>query len=341
MASPEILFLQQEDVIAAGLLDMEAVLEMVEKAFYLDGQGEIKNPPKTHFDIEVPGKDTLKSSFFSMPVYVGGDVKRAGIKWAAESKANAKSGKLPMGIDLVVLSDPETVLPVAIMDGTLITAMRTSAASGVAAKYLAAAGAKVAGCIGAGVIGRTMIMALKIALPNLEEVRLFDLNREKAATLAAEFAGQIKVIVADSVEGAVVGADVITTMTTSKKPFVKAEWVKPGSLVIQMSAYEIEAGVVKAADKIVVDSWPQIKENEHSVFTQLFKEGALSEEQVISLKDVVAGSQAGRQSDEESIVFGSRGMGCLDILLGDYIYAQAKAKGLGKRLVLWDEAKWL
>jgi hypothetical protein len=117
----ELLFMQQEDVIAAGILDMGKVLEMVEKAFYLEGQGEIINPPKTVFGI--PFGPNPQSHFFSMPVYIGGDVNRPGTKWAAESMANTKTGDLPMGIDLVILSDPVTVQPVAIMDGMVITAL--------------------------------------------------------------------------------------------------------------------------------------------------------------------------------------------------------------------------
>lgn len=335
----EIIFLKQEDVIAAGILDMKNVLEMVEKAFYLEGKGEIINPPKTVFG--VPNQDEPKSHFFSMPVYIGGDVKRAGIKWAAESKTNAKTGKLPMGIDLVVLSDPDTVLPVAIMDGMVITAMRTSACAGVAAKYMAPKNAQVAGCVGAGVIGRTMIMALKEVLPSLKKIKLCDLNIEKAKSLAAEFDGVIEVIPTDSVEKAVTDADIVATMTTSKKPFVKDEWVKPGAMVIQMSSYEVEKGVVEKANKLVVDSWDQMKENPDSVLAQMVEKGELSKDSIGLLSEVVCGVKSGRETDDETTMFSSRGMGCLDIMIGDYLYKEAKKKGLGQKLVLWDEAKWV
>ena len=335
----ELLFMQQEDVIAAGILNMDKVLEMVEKAFYLEGHGEIINPPKTVFGI--PVGQNPQSHFFSMPVYIGGDVNRPGTKWAAESTTNAKTGNLPMGIDLVILSDPVTVQPVAIMDGMVITAMRTAAAAGVAAKYLAPRGAKVVGCVGAGVIGRTMIMALKQVLPSLEQVKLCDLNLEKAKKLAAEFEDEIRVIPTNSVEEAVTGADVIATMTTSRKPFVKAEWVKDGAMVIQMSSWEVEAGVVKKADKIVVDSWDQMKENDLSVIKQMVESGDLDEKNIWALNEVVCGKKPGREKNDEITLFSSRGMGCLDIIIGDYLYKEAVKKGLGQKLVLWDEAKWV
>lgn len=276
-----------------------------------------------------------------MPVYIGGDVNRPGIKWAAESRANAETGNLPMGIDLVILSDPVTVQPVAIMDGMVITAMRTAAAAGVAAKYLAPKGAKVAGCVGAGVIGRTMIMALKQVIPSLEEIRLCDLNLQKAEKLAAEFEGIIKVIPTNNLEEALRGADIIATMTTSTKPFVKAEFVKEGAMIIQMSSCEVEKDAVKKADKIVVDSWDQMKENELSVLSQMVKSGDLGEHNIWTLKEVVCGKKPGRESDKEITMFSSRGMGCLDIIIADRLYKEAIKNGLGQKLVLWDEAKWV
>jgi ornithine cyclodeaminase/alanine dehydrogenase-like protein (mu-crystallin family) len=337
---PEILFLKQEDVIAAGLLDMGNILKMVEKTFYMDGKGLVKNPVKTVVSIP-EDNDKWESHFISMPVYIGGEVNRPGVKWAAESAANMKTGDIPMGIDMVILSDPVTVLPVAIMDGTLITAMRTAAAAGVAAKYLAPKKAEVVGCVGAGVIGRTMIMALREVLPNLKQIRMCDLNLQKAENLAAEFEGIVDVKPTNSVEEAVKDADVIATMTTSRKPFVKTEWVKPGAMVIQMSGYEVESGVVRKADKIVVDSWAQMKENTQSVFHELLQSGDMSDNDVSLLKEVVAGAKPGRESEEEMTFFGSRGMGCLDIMVANYIFDQAEQKGLGQKLVLWDEPKWI
>lgn len=334
-----ILFLQQEDVIAAGILNMSKVLELVEKAYNLEGQGEIMNPAKT--ELGIPFKGGPHSDFIAMPVYIGGDVNRPGVKWAAESSLNAKKGNLPMGIDLVILSDPETVLPVAIMDGLVITAMRTSATAGVVAKYLAPKGAKVAGCVGAGIIGRTMIMALKEALPELELIKLYDIKQEKAQNLSKEFKGEIEVVPVTSVEEAVTGSDVVATMTTSKDPFVKGEWIKSGAMVIQISSNELETSVVKKANKVVVDNWEQMKGKDFSVLATMVKDGILEEDRIWALNEVVCGKKPGRENDDEITLFSSRGMGCLDILVGDYLYKEALKKDIGQKLVLWDEAKWL
>ena len=132
--NPEILFLKQEDVIKAGLLDMKQILAVTEKTYAMLGQGLIKNPPKTNTSI--PDKENWQSFFNAMPCYIGGDINIGGIKWAAESKKNATIPGIPYGIDISILSDPETVLPFCILDGTLITAMRTSAVGGLMAKQL-------------------------------------------------------------------------------------------------------------------------------------------------------------------------------------------------------------
>ena len=104
----EILFLKQEDVIKAGLLDMKQILKVTEKTYELMGQGLIKNPPKVR--TRIPDDDNWQSFFNSMPCYIGGDVNIGGIKWAAECKQNAHTPGIPYGIEITILSDRETVL---------------------------------------------------------------------------------------------------------------------------------------------------------------------------------------------------------------------------------------
>lgn len=339
MFKPEILFLQQEDVIAAGALDMKQTLGAVEKAFYLLGLGKIKNPAKTI--ISLPYEDNWDSFFVAMPVYIGAEINRPGFKWAAESRGNSKTGDLPMGIDIIILSDKDTVRPVAIMDGTLITAMRTAACAGVAAKYLAPSETKLAACVGAGVIGRTMIMSLQEVLPKLKKIKLFDLDLAKAKRLAAEFAGKLEVVPTATAEEAIRDAQVIATMTTSRKPFVQKGWLRPGALVIQMGPHEVEEEILIQADKKVVDNWVQMKNNHASSFKPLVDKGIVTDADIVELKEIVAGQRPGRTSAQELITFASLGMGSLDVMVADYIYKKAREKGLGKKLMLWDEAKWL
>lgn len=339
---PEFIFLTQEDVIAAGGLDMAATLADVELAYKLFASGDVIQPHKPVFRFDHP--ETGEKQYYlavSMPVYVGGEVNRIGHKWAAESMANAVRGDMPMGIDIILLHDLDHAIPHAIMEGGLITAMRTSAVAGVGAKYLANPNSKVAGLVGAGVIGRTMIMALTTAMPELEEIRLVDLNRERAEGLANEFKAQIRVKVVDSVEEAFKRADIITTQTTARLPIVKDEWIPKGSYYAHMSSNEAEDAAFLATDRLVVDNWSTLKTWDFFPPTQLLKAGKLRDEQVTDIGEIILGQKPGRDYHDQRILFANLGMGCLDITIAERIYQNAKALGLGKKLKLWEKPLWI
>ncbi|RLF05411.1 MAG: ornithine cyclodeaminase family protein, partial [Thermoprotei archaeon] len=137
-----ILYLKQEDVIKAGVLDFDAALKDVEEVFRMMARGEVVMPPKVAMDLYFPD-GSPKGHLVAMPAYIK-SLNIAGIKWAAGFFRNPELYGLPHGIDVIVLSDPENGRPLAIMDGTLITAVRTGAVAGVGAKYLAPDGANIA-----------------------------------------------------------------------------------------------------------------------------------------------------------------------------------------------------
>lgn len=339
---PEFLFLTQEDVIAAGALDMGAAQDDVELTYKLFASGEVNQPHKPVFRFDNPETGEKQQYLaVSMPVYVGGSVNRIGHKWAAESMSNAKRGDLPMGIDIILLHDLDHAIPHAIMEAGLITAMRTSAVAGVGAKTLANPDSKVAGLVGAGVIGRTMIMSLTTAMAKLEEIRLFDLNRKRAEDLAKEFEGKITVKVVDSVEEAFKNADIITTQTTARKPFVKDEWIPKGSYYAHMSTTEAENAAFLNTDCLVVDNWETLKTWDFFPPTQLCKEGKIKDENVTDIGKILIGEKTGRTSRDQRILFANLGMGCLDITIAERIYQSAKAKGLGQKIALWEKPLWI
>jgi len=339
---PEFLFLTQEDVIAAGALDMHAALDDVELTYKLFASGQVNQPHKPVFRFDNP--DTGEKQYYlavSMPVYVGGPVNRIGHKWAAESMANAKRGDMPMGIDIILLHDLDHAIPHAIMEAGLITAMRTSAVAGVGARTLANPDSKVAGLIGAGVIGRTMIMSLTAAMSKLEEIRLFDLNRKRAEDLAREFEGKIKVRVVDSVLEAFKDADIITTETTARKPFVRDAWIPRGSYYAHMSSTEAEDAAFLNTNLLVVDNWATLKTWDFFPPTQLHAAGKLKDEDITDIGKILIGEKPGRTSRDQRILFANLGMGCLDITIAERIYQNAKARGLGQKIALWEKPLWI
>lgn len=335
---PEILFLKQEDVIAAGVLDMPKVMEQVEKAYTFMGNGQVVNPSKVQ--LRIPDQPNWNSFFMSMPSYIP-PLDVAGFKWAAESHDNAKHPGMPLGVDVVVLSDPTTVYPKAIMDGTIITTMRTSAVAGMAAKYLARKDSKTATLVGAGVIGRTMVMAVMTALPQLETIYLCDLNLPKAEALAREFEGKYHVVASSDTGACAKESDLIVTATTTDRPFLKREWVKNNATVIQMGCWEIDEQIPKDAANLYVDSWAQLTHIEDTLIRHLEKDCGLTESGVIHLQDVVTGKAPGRTSDDQLLCCSTLGIGSVDITVAEWIYRQAKEKGIGQQLRLWDNALWV
>ena len=336
---PEFLFLQQEDVIAAGVLDMKMVLERVEHTFTMFGLGELVQPVKPM--IMLPGDHVNEFNQFAylmvaMPVFMGGDIHCAGVKWAAESIDNARRGDLPYGIDVIILHDIERAIPLAIMDGSVITAMRTGAAAGVAAKYLANPGSEVVGMVGAGVVGRTSLEAIGLSVPTVKTFRIFDLNKEKVLSLQADFGDQWNIEVVDSAQAAVDGADIISTATTAHEPFVKTDWMKPGCFYAHVGFNEAEGKLLQDADVLVVDELEMIKRYD-SIAHRLFCDGSLKESAFIDLADIVLRRSPARRSALDKVVFLSHGMGSLDIAVADQIYQNAKTQGLGQKLSLWDQ----
>lgn len=316
---------------------MALALQDVEQVFIMHGRGQIDQPNKTVIEFPDPETGHRRYLTVSMPVYMGGELNRAGIKWAAESLDNARRGDLPYGIDLIILHDLERAHPVAIMDGTLITAMRTGAAAGVAAKYLARADSKIVGFVGAGVIGRTALEAIGLAVPNLQEFRLFDLNQDKARALAQEFANRWEIQVLGSAQETVEGADVVATMTTTRQPFIRAGWLKEGCFVAAMGKNEFEAQALVEADLLVVDEWEQFKHYEVSLLAQLVQAGRLQERDLINLRQILLRQKPGRSNPRERIHFLSFGLACEDIVVAERVYQRARALGLGRTLSLWDQ----
>ncbi|MBQ7737692.1 MAG: ornithine cyclodeaminase family protein [Oscillospiraceae bacterium] len=334
----EILFLQQEDQIKAGLLDMKMVMEITENTYKMLGQGQIQNPPKVHLGI--PAGQVWESFFNTMPCHIAGDMNIAGVKWAAESKKNAWTPGIPYGIDVSILSDPETVLPFCIQDGTIITAMRTSAVAGVQAKYCAPSDTETATLIGAGVIGRTMIMAVCEAIPTLKTIYLADIDLPKARAVAAEYAGKypVEIIPTADSKSAAAKSELIVGETTARKPFIDKSWVKPHSAIVCVSN-EADTDVVKLADVNVVDYWDQIITFKNKAITQVYDAGEITREEVLETSDLVLGKPV-RTDDEQFIYACSLGLGALDITVAYKIYQNASAMGLGTRVRLWDKPLW-
>jgi N-[(2S)-2-amino-2-carboxyethyl]-L-glutamate dehydrogenase len=342
MSKVEFLYLSQEDVIAAGGLQMADTVQAIETSFRLHASGETILPPKPVLRWGGPETEETTGRIMAMPAYLGGDLRIAGIKWIPSRPTNPAKHGLPRANALIVLNDPDTLLPLAVMDGTIVSAMRTGAASGVAAKYLARPGSEILGMVGAGVQMHTQAMAMRPVLPNLKEGRVFDLDRAKAEAFAGKMSSELGLPIraVKTAEEACREADVFITATISSFPYVQAGWYKPGVLHCEVSFWDTPAQVLSTLDRIVCDDYEQVAHHAVDVAFRAVRDGYIRREQVSDLGNIILGIVPGRENNRQKILFNPIGLGINDVCEAYRVYRAARAQGIGQMLPLWSNPHW-
>ncbi len=340
----DLLWLSQEDVIAAGGLDMAKAVQDLEDVFRLHAAGDYVLPEKIVLDWQEAPPGELHNHINIMPGYLGGRFDTVGVKNIASFPRNPQQHGLPRASALVTLQDTKLGLPLAVMDDTLISAMRTGAATGVGARYLASENATRVGLIGAGVQCRTQLMAVQVARPGLRQGLIFDIRRQRAEAFVTEMNQRLgmELAVADSAEEVVRQAEVLVTATTTTQPIVEQGWLSPGSFYAHVSGYECSYDVLRHADKIVVDDWLQVKHRMYSTVALMWRDGQFSDEDIYAeLGEIVSGQKPGRETEQEIILFSPIGMGLHDLAVAQRIYKTAQRQGLGQKVTLWEEPLWM
>lgn len=312
----------------AELLTIDECTTAVEEAFRLYGEGRAPLPGVLGVHVENGGFH-LKA----------GVLKLARNYFVAKVNANfpgnpAKSG-LPTIQGVIVLCDADDGRVLAVMDSMEITALRTAAATAVAAKYLARPDSKRLTICGCGAQGRFQLRALA-KLFDWQEVSAFDADAERAARFTQELAAELSlpVTVAANLSEATCLSDVCVTCTTSRKPLLSLADVRPGTFVAAVGAdnpekHEIHSSLM-ARSKVVVDLVEQcatIGDLHHAIAAGAMKKSDVHAE----LGEIVAGKKPGRTSAEEIIVFGSTGMALQDVAAAAFAYEKAERQGSGVR----------
>ncbi|MBE0634212.1 ornithine cyclodeaminase family protein, partial [Candidatus Bathyarchaeota archaeon] len=228
-----------------------------------------------------------------------------------------KSKGLPTTAAWIVVNDPETGMVKAFMDATYLTAMRTGAITGVAAKYLAPKDAKTAAVFGAGVQGKTQTWAA-CTVRDIEKVYVYDLYPEARKKFAEDMSKQlgIEVIPAESGEEACRDADIVLTATTSPRPVLKREWMKEKVHVSAIGAFypdwrELDTATV-AESKLVIDDREGIEHEAGDILIPI-QEGAITWSHIYAeLKELVSGKKVGRTPEDTVTVFKSVGIAIQD-----------------------------
>ena len=336
----DILFLNNKAMEEAGVNDMTTAIEDVKRTYLLNKSEEVINPGKCvlRWGKTVEDENVL-GRINAMPGYIGGEYDMAGIKWIGSGPMNYKKG-LPRASVTVVLNDPDTKLPVGILDGTAISTVRTGASGGIAIELLAKSNAEVMTICGAGAQAHTQLEAAVIARPTIKTVYVYDIRPENAdrfVKINKDKYPKLDFIITSDIEGASRESDIIDCVTLATEPFIKGEWLKKGVLVMNMSDYEVDNECVLRADKVVVDFWENIKHRMISTVALMWKDGLFKDEELHGeLADILAGTKAPRENDDEIIYFNAVGAGILDIAVATRCYRKAKEKGLGISVPFWE-----
>lgn len=349
----EFLYLQQEDCVKAGGYDMSGTMKATERSFFLHGKGDFMLPHKPVLRWGGPETEETTGRIMSMPSFLGGSeyveelkekdllgpVNTSGIKWIPSKPHNPEKYNLPRANGIIIIVNPETLMPDCIMDGTLVSAMRTGAASGVAAKYLASPDSEVMGLVGASVQGVTQTHAIKCGAPTLKVCKVFDINKATAEQFCERMAKEIpdmEFVVVDSAKEAFVDSDIISTATMAKQAYVDGAWYKKGALHCEISFWDTPTEALKYVDHVVVDDYDAVAGHGVDVSYRAVVDGVIAREDVTNLGQIVVGDVPGRKSKDDVILFNPIGMGIHDLSEAHRVYMNAKEKGIGVTLPLWD-----
>jgi ornithine cyclodeaminase/alanine dehydrogenase-like protein (mu-crystallin family) len=299
------------------LLDVDLLLEALERAFTELSAGRASVPPRI-------AASTERGLLAAMPGYANGVLEA---KLVSVFPDNHAAG-LPSHQATIAVFDDETGTPLALMDGTEITAARTGASSAVSTRALARDDARVLAVLGAGVQGRSHIEAARRAR-DFDEIRVASRNAEHASALAEEVGG----VAFDSFEEAVRGADVVCACTDASEPVLSAEWLGPGTHVTSVGASRegpeldratLTAGLLVVESRVAFEPYPA---GAHEL-------QGLDPESAVELGEVLAGTREGRTSPEQITVYKSMGHAVEDAAAAGLVYRRAREQGIGTEVEL-------
>jgi len=319
-----ILYLSRKDIETINL-PMRDIIGALDAMFREKGEGKVEMPPK-------PGIHPLPDAFIhAMPAYIP-SLRSAGMKWVSGYPQNQAKG-LPYISGLLILNDPETGIPTAVMDCTWITAMRTGAATAVAAKYLARKDSSSAGIIACGVQGRANLEALS-CLFYLRRVRAFDIQPGIADAFARDMGKKLGIGIeaVDTPREAVIDLDLVVTsgpILKKPSPVIEAGWLRRGGFASPVDFDSYWTGdALREADKLATDDLRQMEYYRREGY---FRE---TPKAYADIGEIAAGLKPGRESDDERIVGINLGLALDDMAVAIVIYRKAGELGIGTELPL-------
>lgn len=371
--SLKFLYLNEEDMINAGVKNMDKCILTMEDMFMLlhkedyrmGGENANEHGIRVSFpkESDVEGMPIHKPDyrFMAMPAYLGGRFKMFGIKSYGSNPDNAQKG-LPRSILMMSLMDATTGAPLAYMSANILSAMRTGATSGVGAKHLSVKNPKVVSIIGPGTMSKYTLYSFITAQPSIEVVRIKGRSKRGIDNFISyckqNFPTIKEYIVCNDVQEVCKDADIVFYGTTNAakyedNPMVKKEWLKKGALVIAASALLVDTEFLSdKAVKLISDNYKmydgwgsgQPLPTQKNVSTLLgmgfydaVTEGKIPREAITDMGEILTGEKSGRDSEEQIILYAVGGMPIEDVAWGYDCYMNAINNNIGTELKVWDK----
>jgi alanine dehydrogenase len=328
--SDTLIVLSRRDVL--DLLTLPDCIAAVEQAFRLHGKGRTLGPGV----LGVPATDG--GFHIKAAGLVGPDRSYFAAKTNANFPRNPERFGLPTIQGTIVLADATNGVPLAIIESGSVTALRTGAATAVAAKFLARRDARIATIVGCGVQGELQLAAIAAVLP-LERAWVLDADHERAESMATRASASLhlRVEAAKDLRAALRESDMCVTCTPARGAFVMSADVAPGMFIAAVGAdsqgkQELEPALVASATLVVdvLDQCAEIGELQHALAAGLMTRSQVQAE----LADVVIGRHPGRTRDDEITVFDSSGTALQDVAAAVAVYEKARATGRGSEVKL-------
>ncbi|NJH85928.1 N-[(2S)-2-amino-2-carboxyethyl]-L-glutamate dehydrogenase SbnB [Staphylococcus agnetis] len=333
----EMLYLNRTDIENVGGHHSNIYVEALTEALTAHAQQKFVQPLKPY--LRANGKDGhIADRIIAMPSYIGLKDPISGIKWIGSKHDNPSKRHMERASGVIILNDPETNYPIAVMEASLISSMRTAAVSVIAAQHLAKKGFTDLTIIGCGLIGDRQLQSMLEQFDHIENVYVYDQFNAASATFVDTWQARrpdLHFIRSTSAKEAIEQGDVVITCTVTDQPYIEYDWLKKGAFVSNISIMDVKKEVFLKADKVLVDDWSQAN-REKKTINQLVLEGRFSEEALhAELGQLLTGEIPGRENDDEIILLNPMGMAIEDISSAYYIYKKARAEGIGTTLSLY------
>ncbi len=326
----------QDDLVKAKCLDVSNAIKVAEEALVKYYKKEIIFPDKVSviFDKDTQDRiNCLPAAILDEGIY--------GMKWVSVFPQNPVKYQLQNVSAVILLSELTHGFPVAFMEGTICSNLRTAAVSAVATKYLAKENVETIGFIGTGEQAKTHLLAILNVRPNIKKCLISsqsnETNQRFIEQISKFYPNILFVNCANNYQKAIEDADIIVTAISGQEPVLKASWIKKGAFYCHVGGYEDEYAVALKAHKIVCDDWNVVKHRTQTI-SRMYQEKLLNDNNIYAnLYEIVNGEKKGRENDEEFIYFNAVGLSYVDINLAIDMYKKVISKGLGNKITIQEK----